>query len=169
MIASSDPGIFDSDGSLDLKSCFDDKISDLFADAKTSLKVLAEATKDPILMKRSNSSEMIGGSIIEDLSATRELDPNDAHLLLRLAIAESDLPLAKRYLANRSKIAAMRDVMEKRYETMFRWLSHFRRLAQAAGYATNGELRKYIDGLKSSDISKRAQALEYAIRWLIRY
>jgi DNA polymerase-1 len=169
MIASSDPGIFDLDGSLDLRSCFDDKISDLFADAKTSLKVLAEVTKDPILIKRSNSGEMIGGSIIEDLSATRELDPNDAHLLLRFAIAESDLPLAKRYLANRSKIAAMRNDMEKRYETMFRWLSHFRRLAQASGYATNGALRKYIDGLKSSDMSKRAQALEYAVRWLIRY
>jgi DNA polymerase-1 len=96
MVASSDPSIFDLDGSLDLKSCFDDKISDLFADAKTSLKVLAEITKDPLLIKHSSRNE--GGQIIEDISATRELDLNDAHLLLRLAIAESDLPLAKRYL-----------------------------------------------------------------------
>ena len=166
MVASGEPSMFDLEGSLDLKSCFDDKVSDLFTDENASLSILADVTKDPSLIKR-KAGELNGGSIIDDHPLTRELNPAD--LLLRLAIADSDLALVRRYLADQSTIATMRNVLEKRYETMFQWLSHFRRLAQATGYATNGDLRKYIDGLKSSDITKRRQALEYAVRWLIRY
>jgi DNA polymerase-1 len=168
MVASSEPSMFDLEGSLYLKSCFDDKISDLFADKTKSLKLLAEFTNDPILIKRS-SEELKGGTILEDHPLTPELDATDTELLLRLAIAQSDVSLVNRYLAHQSKIATIRNVLEKKYETTFRWLNEFRCFAQTTGYATNGKLRKYIDGLKSSDIAKRRQALEYAVRWLIRY
>jgi DNA polymerase I-like protein with 3'-5' exonuclease and polymerase domains len=52
---------------------------------------------------------------------------------------------------------------------MFDWLENYRRTAQVNGYATIDGKRKYIDGLKSSDISRREKALEAAIRWLMRY
>ena len=52
---------------------------------------------------------------------------------------------------------------------MFRWLNSFRRSAATKGYATNGDLRKYIDGLKSSDVARKGQSLEHAGRWLLRY
>jgi hypothetical protein len=44
-------------------------------------------------------------------------------------------------------------------------------MAQVTGYGINpmDGKRKYIDGLKSSDIAKKEQALEHAVRWLIRY
>ena len=63
----------------------------------------------------------------------------------------------------------MRHDFEKRCQTMFRWLNGYCRIARIKGYATNGDSRKYIDGLMSSDIARREQALEYAVRWLIRY
>jgi hypothetical protein len=68
----------------------------------------------------------------------------------------------------------MRHDLEKRYKTMFRWLNNFRRWTRTKCYATNGDLRKYIDGppgdgLKSSDVARRGQSLEHAVRWLIRY
>jgi DNA polymerase I-like protein with 3'-5' exonuclease and polymerase domains len=61
--------------------------------------------------------------------------------------------------------------LETRYQALFRWLNNYRRIAQATGYGSNpiDGKRKYIDGLKSSDIAKKAQALEHAVRWLIRY
>jgi DNA polymerase I-like protein with 3'-5' exonuclease and polymerase domains len=89
--------------------------------------------------------------------------------LLRLAVGQSDTALSKKFLVDRFKITTMRQDLEKRYQTMFRWLNNFRRWARTKGYATNGDLRKYIDGLKSADVARRGQSLEHAVRWLIRY
>ncbi len=52
---------------------------------------------------------------------------------------------------------------------MFQWLGSYRRKAQVNGYATIDGGRKYIDGLKSSDMARRDRAMEEAVRWLIRY
>jgi hypothetical protein len=57
----------------------------------------------------------------------------------------------------------------KKYKTMFEWLAKFRCRALDRGYAANGEFRKYIDGLKSSDLARRQRAVENSVRWLIRY
>ena len=97
----------------------------------------------------------------------QKIDPDE--LLLRLAVGQSDTVLSKRFLVDRLKIGTMRHDLEKRYQTMFQWLNGFRRLARAKHYATNGNLRKHIDGLKSSDVARRGQALEHAVRWLICY
>ena len=133
---------------------------------QTSLHILTEVTKDSVLIKVRKSKSKVD-PVIAKHPLMQELDPDE--LLLRLAVGQSDTALSKRFLVDRLKIATMQDDLEKRYQTMFHWLNSFRRVARAKYYATNGDLRKYIDGLRSSDVARRAQALEYAVRWLLRY
>jgi DNA polymerase-1 len=166
LVASSGPSLFDIEGVSGLKSCFDRKVHDLFVDAKASLRLLAEMTKDTVLIMVTASKSKVD-PVIAKHPLMQELDSDE--LLLRLAVGQSDTALSKRFLVDRLKIATMRHDLEKRYQTMFQWLNSFRRVARAKRYATNGDLRKYIDGLKSSDVARRAQALEHAVRWLIRY
>ena len=166
LVATSGPSMFDIEGLSELKSCFDGRVRDLFVDAKASLHTLAEVTKDPVLTKVRASKSKVD-LVIAKHPLMQDLDPDE--LLLRVAVGQSDTALSKRFLVDRLKIATMRHVLEKRYQTMFQWLNGFRRLARTKRYATNGDLRKYIDGLKSSDVARRGQALEHAVRWLIRY
>jgi DNA polymerase-1 len=166
LVTTKGPNVFDVEGLSDLKSCFDRSVRDLFVDENTSLHMLAEVTKDPVLIKVMASKSKVDG-VIAKHPLIRELDSRE--LLVRLAIGQSDTALSKRFMVDRLKIATMRHVFEKRYQTMFQWLNDFRGLARTRRYVTNGDLRKYIDGLQSSDIARRGQALEHAVRWLIRY
>jgi DNA polymerase-1 len=166
LVTTTEPSLFDREGLFELKLCFDRSVSDLFVDDKASVNMLAKVTKDPVLTKLIANKSKID-PVIATHPVTQELDPDE--LLLRFAVGQSDSFLSKRYLIDRRKIASVRDLLEKRYHTMFQWLNHFRSLARTKGYATNGGLRKYLDGLKSSNIAKREQALEHAVRWLIRY
>ncbi len=166
VLSSSGPSLFDIEGPSELKYCFDSPVCDLFVDAKTSLNILAEVTKDPVLINVRKSKSKVDQFIAKH-PLMQELDHDD--FLLRLAIGQSDTVLSKRFLVDRPKIVTMRHDLEKRYQIMFQWLRRFRSATRAKGYATNGDLRKYIDGLKSSDVARRGQALEHAVRWLIRY
>jgi len=83
------------------------------------------------------------------------------------AVGQADAVLSRRFLVGRAEVAVLRHDLDKRYQTAFQWLNDFRREARARGYAANGDSRKYIDGLKSSDIARRDLALAHAVRWLI--
>ena len=72
-------------------------------------------------------------------------------------------------MVERLSITEMRHDLEKRYSKMFQWLNRFRSVTLGNGYATKRGMRKYIDGLKSSDVARRQQAAEHAVRWLICY
>ena len=164
LVATDEPSLVDLESLSDVKSCFDRSVNDLFVDEGASLNNLAEITNDPLLKK---SITLKGDPVIAKHPLMQGFDLDE--LLLRLAVCQSDTSLSKRYLIARSKITSIRGVLTKRYQTMFRWLNHFRGLARSNGYATNGKLRKYLDGLKSSNIVRREQALEHAVRWLVRY
>ena len=166
MVGTSRPSVFDVEGPSDLKSCFHGCVRDLFVDPQKSLHILSKVTKDPVLIKVRTSKSKVD-PVMAKHPLMQELDPDE--LLLRLAIGQSDTVLSKRFLIDRLNITTMRHDLEKRYRVMFQWLNNFRRMALANRYATNGELRKYIDGLKSSDVARRGRALEYAVRWLIHY
>ena len=166
LVATSGPSLFDIEGPSELKSCFDGRVRDLFVDPRKSLHILAEVTKDPVLIKVRASKTKVD-PVMAKHPLMQKIDPDE--LLLRLAVGQSDTVLSKRFLVDRLKIGTMRHDLEKRYQTMFQWLNGFRRLARAKYYATNGNLRKHIDGLKSSDVARRGQALEHAVRWLICY
>ena len=164
VVATNRPSLFE--GPSGLKACFHHSLRDMFVDPQSSLDMLCKVTKDSVLIKVRTSKSKVDPVMAKN-PLMREIDPNA--LLLRLAIGQSDTVLSKRFLIDRLNITTMRHDLEKRYRVMFQWLNNFRRMARTNRYATNGELRKYIDGLKSSDLARRGRALEYAVRWLIHY
>jgi DNA polymerase-1 len=166
VVASIRPSLFDIEETSELKLCFDNTVRDLFVDANASLNKLAEVTKDPALLKVRRRKSKVDLFITEH-PLMLEVDHDE--FLLRLAIGQSDTVLSKRFLVDRSTIAKMRQDFETRYQIMFQWLRCFRSASRTKGFATNGNLRKCVDGLKSSDVARREQALEHVVRWLIRY
>lgn len=165
LVATNEPSLFDIEGLRELKSCIDGTIRDLFVDTRRALATLAQLTDDRLLL-RAMAVNFKDDPVMTKHPWMQELDYHD--LLIAQAVGQSDAVLSRRFLVERSKIAAMRYDLERRYQTMFRWLNDFRRMARTRGYAANGDLRKYIDGLTSSDIVRRDHALEHAVRWLIR-
>jgi DNA polymerase-1 len=166
LVASDGPSIFDIEGVADLKACFDPSVRDLFVDATASLIFLAQATNDPVLIKVANSKPNHKPLI----SRQQMLDDQESvELLLAFAVGQSDTVISKRFLLDRMTIASIRQESENKYKTTFAWLSSFRKQAGTKCYATKGDLRHYIDGLKSSDVSRRSLSLEYSVRWLIGY
>ena len=165
LVATNGPSLFDIEGLRELKSCIDGRVRDLFVDTRRALATLAQLTEDRLLL-RATAVNFKDDLIMPKHPWMQELDYHD--LLTSHAVGQSDAVLSRRFLVERSKVAAMRHDLERRYQTMFRWLNDFRRMARRSGYAANGNLRKYIDGLKSSDIARRDLALEHAVRWLIR-
>lgn len=166
VLTTSEPNIFDLKGVSDLRFCFDPIIQDLFVETKASLHLLADVTKDPILIKELSCAGCVGAVEVNDPMA-KGLDFDE--ILLRLAVGQSDTTISKWLLVGRMATAKIRHDLQEKYEAMFRWLNDFRRLGMTRGFVTNGDLRKHIDGLKSSDVTRRGLASEYAVRWLIRF
>jgi DNA polymerase I-like protein with 3'-5' exonuclease and polymerase domains len=160
------PNVFGTEGLPELKSSFDRKASDLFADSAKSLKTLAQITDEPLLQKAitKRSKCLVKNTKLPSTSVADQVE-----LLLRLAIGQSDSKLARRFMVDGLSITGMRHDLERRYSKMFQWLNRFRSETLGNGYATKRDLKKYIDGLKSSDVARRQQAAECAVRWLMRY
>jgi DNA polymerase I-like protein with 3'-5' exonuclease and polymerase domains len=95
------------------------------------------------------------------------LDQKD--LLLSVVIGLSDAALSKRFLIDRLTAAGIRETVGAKYVKVFKWLDTYRRDAMALGFAYHDGKRKYLEGLKSSDIDRRNQAVVSAVRWAIRY
>lgn len=166
LLATVGPNLFESGDLPDLKSCFDGSLRDYFADRRRSLDALLQLTQDPVLREARERQGKVDVLMAEH-AIMKDVDYDE--LLLSLAAGQSDATLSRVFLIERVKVAGIRHDLEKRHQTMFAWLEDYRRSAQANGYATSGGKRKYIDGLKSSDIARREKALESAVRWLIRY
>jgi DNA polymerase I-like protein with 3'-5' exonuclease and polymerase domains len=166
LLTSVAPSLFDSGASPDLKSCFDTSVRDYFPDRQRSLDALLQLTRDPVLEEVRNRQGKVDIFMAEHV-IMKDLDHDE--LLLSLAVGQSDATISRVFLVDRVKVAEIRHDLGRRYQTMFGWLENYRRSARANGYATINGKRKYIDGLKSSDIARREKALENAVRWLIRY
>jgi hypothetical protein len=166
LLASVAPSLFESGVSPDLKSCFDESLRDYFTDRQRSLDALLQLTQDPVLQEVRKSRCKVDVFMAED-AIMKDLDHDE--LLLSLAVGQSDAALSKVFLVDRVKVAEIRHDLGKRYPTMFGWLENYRRNALENGYASIDGKRKYIDGLKSSDIARREKASENAVRWLLRY
>jgi DNA polymerase I-like protein with 3'-5' exonuclease and polymerase domains len=132
----------------------------------TLFKSVEERIEDPVLQEVRTRRRKVDVFMAER-AIMKDIDHDE--LLLSLAAGQSDAALSRAFLIDRVKVAGIRHDLGKRYQTMFGWLENYRRGAQANGYATIDGKRKYIDGLKSSDIARREKALENAVRWLIRY
>jgi hypothetical protein len=163
LVVTSAPSLFDAETPTTLRPCFRGSVRDLFPDTQRSLDKLAQLTKDSVFLR-----VRTGKSKVDPVMARHPLlqGLNHDSLLVSLVVGQSDVEISKKFLVERWRVAKVRHDLGKRYQTMFRWLNSFRRLTQRRGYASNGNLRKYIDGLKSSDIARREHAMNLAVRWL---
>jgi DNA polymerase-1 len=165
-LSSRDPRICDPGGPLDATVVIDRTIREHMEDANRALDILQRIAGDVVFEKDwcggSNHPSFIGKGTIE-----RDLDQKD--LLLSVAIGISDAALSKRFLIDRLAAAGIRQALGAKYAKLFKWLDIYRRDALTQGYAHHNGRRKYLDGLKSSDLDKRHKALRSAVRWLIRY
>jgi hypothetical protein len=154
-------------GSLSSASpCLDEAIAALFADAATSLEILMEASGDDILRKDLRQRKGMD-ALIPSLAVLGESEQREA--VLMTAIDEPDAVVSRRFLMGRANTVKLRGAITSRYPTLFSWLRDFRRSALANGFAEYGGRRKYLAGLRSSDIDKRNRAVRSAVRWLVRY
>ena len=144
----------------------DKELVELFADATVSLENLMEASGDDVL-RRDWTSRRGKDGFIPGLSVSGAAEQSEA--LLMTAIGEPDPVVSRRFLMGRADTAKLRCAITSRYPTLFSWLLDFRRAARANGFAEHGSSRKYLAGLRSSDIDKRNRAVRSAVRWLARY
>ncbi len=165
LVATTKPRIFGIEGPHQLKRCFGRNVEPYFRDRQRALDTISELTQDPVLRKVRKSKHKI-----DTFMAKHPLMKNLEHddLLLSLCISQSDLCLSRRFLVDRPTISTIRHDLEKRFQTLFKWLHKFRRDAAQNGYVTIAGRRKYLDGLKSSNVAKRKQALEHVVRWLMQ-
>jgi DNA polymerase-1 len=162
-LSSTDPRICEPE---EATGVIDKIIRERMADANRSLDILQRVTGDQALKKDRHRG--VGHACFVGKDATgRDLDQKD--LLLSVAIGLSDAALSRRFLIDRPTAAGIRQALEARYAKLFKWLDTCRRDAMTQGFACHDGNRKYLSGLKSSDIDKRHKALRSAIRWLIRY
>jgi DNA polymerase I-like protein with 3'-5' exonuclease and polymerase domains len=144
----------------------DQALAKLFADAAASLEILMEASGDDVLRKDLRPRKAKDG-FIPGLSVSGDADQCEA--LLMTAIGEPDPVVSRRFLMGRADTAKLRSAITSRYPALFSWLQDFRRAALANGFAEHGGSRKYLAGLRSSDVDKRNRAVRSAVRWLARY
>jgi hypothetical protein len=129
---------------------------------KRALDMLQAVTGDRALEadRKTGRAAFIGA-----IDPSPEVDHSD--LLLSTAIDLSNAALCRRFLVQPLTVASLRGALRSRYGTLFGWLDQYRRQAQANGFASWEGRRKYLEGLRSSDLDRRAKAVRSATRWLI--
>jgi len=144
----------------------DNALSRLFADEVASIEILMEASGDTVLRKdlktRKGKKGFIPGLLLSGEAEQREA-------LLLIAIGEPDPVISRRFLIGRADTVKLRTTVTSRYQALFSWLQDFRMAALVNGFAEYRGCRKYLVGLRSSDIDKRNRAVRSVVRWLARY
>ena len=141
----------------------DKAVEGLHTEAGRCLKVLAEAGDEAVLRKDLGARKE-NDSLIPDVSVVGDREQREAVLLI--AIGEPLPVLSRRFLIGRAEAAKLRSAITSRYPALFRWLQEFKGSALASGFAEYRGRRKYLAGLRSSDLDKRNRALRAAVRWL---
>ena len=142
----------------------DRQLLGLFGDEASALRILVEASDDATLrgdlMLNGKKGFIPGVPVFEDM--------DHGELLVLAAIGEPDLVICRRFLLVRTQVSAFLSIITSRYLKLFLWLEDFKRAALSHGFAEYRRKRKYLAGLRSSDIDKRSKAVRSAIRWLVR-
>ena len=168
-LSSKYPNLFDIENVYGLADSFGKEIRGYFRCPMESLDTLQEAAGDEIIQndRASNDRE---NAFLATHTVTNKLESAERdELLLNLVIGRSDFEVSKRFLVDRMSASMIRHDIEVRYRTLFMFLDKFRSESAARGYACMNGKRKYLAGLKSSNLSKRQKAQEYAVRWLLQW
>lgn len=154
------------DEAMAVGAVLDKAIAGLFANEATSIELLIEASGDTVLRKDLRTRKGKEG-FIPGCSLLGEAEQRKA--LLMTAVGEPEPVVSRRFLMGRADTAKLRSAITSRYEALFSWLQDFRRTALANGFAEYRGSRKYLAGLRSSDVDKRNRAVRSVVRWLARY
>lgn len=165
-LTSKKPNLFGLERIPNLKECFGKTVRHHFKDAKRSLDILCDLTKD-VNLECDRVGKMGKNNFMISHPLMGNLDQDE--LLLSIVIGYSDAKLSQRFMIEYLTHSSIKHDLRKRYSILFHWIDEFRLYTTKQGYAQMGHIRRYFDGLKSSNIGKRKRALEYAVRWLIKY
>ena len=153
------------DEALRAGAVIDELLRNEWADGKRSLQRLQQVTGDVVLKDELIKGRRSGfNSDVNDVDGFEPLD-----IVLSTAIGLSDAAMCRRFFISPEKAAKIRTKLLGRYEVAFEWLERFCREAMAQGYAEYGGQRKYIEGLRSSNIDKKNKATRAAVKWLLHY
>jgi DNA polymerase-1 len=131
---------------------------------ETALEILEGATQDPTLSRDRKKGVWPlpdGGAPVDDADA--------GDVVISLATGVSDAALCQRFLIDPMRAARLRSAAEARYARLFGWLENYRKDAVAQGFASYQGRRKYLEGLRSSDMDRRQRATRSVVRWLVKY
>lgn len=165
-LSSTEPRICEPGGPLEPSAVNDKFIREWMDDSSRSLNILQRLTGDEVLTRDGRRGF---GRAFTSGKDTSGLDLDQREFLLSVAIGLSDAALSRRFLIDQRAVANIRLRLEAKYTKLFKWLDSYRRDAVTLGFAYHEGKRKYLDGLKSSNIDKRQKALQSVVRWLIRY
>ena len=141
----------------------DKGIRECIPDESRALDTLQELAGDRTLGKdrRASKNEFIGGEQPALVGLSHK------EVLVSLAIGTSNAALSKRFLIDARRANDLREGVTGRYPKLFTWIEEYRRNIVSSGFALSEGRRKYLDGLRSSDIHRRNRAQRSAVRWLI--
>ena len=144
----------------------DEQLVKLSGDAEAALEILREASGDLVLhddlKQRKSCGDFLPGNLVAQ-------GVNHCEILFSAVIGQPEPAICRQFLIRREQAAAFRSGIVSRYQRLFAWLDEFRRLSLLQGFVEYGGERKYLAGLRSSDIDKRNKAVRSTVRWLIRY
>ncbi len=144
----------------------DKQLLDILPCSETALLNLRDISGDTVLQVDLNDYKR-GGNFIPCDFGIRGV--THCKIILYIATGLPDATVCRKLLIDKTQAVQIRTAITSRYEQLFEWLDQFKRFAIEQGYVEYAGRRKYLDGLRSSDIDKRTKAVRSAIRWLIRY
>jgi DNA polymerase I-like protein with 3'-5' exonuclease and polymerase domains len=166
-LSSKNPNLFQVESVSGLTDVFGEEIREHFRCQRRALDILQDAANDGVLRKDRAGSKRANAflathTVISDLEVA-EWD----ELLLNLLLGHSNFEVSKRFFIDQMSASTIRHDVEVRYRKSFQFLDEFRQVAAKQGYASKDGKRKYLAGLRSSNLGKRQKAQEYAVRWLL--
>jgi len=159
-----DPPLSERDAVRYRGAVVDKTIRQRMPNRETALEILERATRDPTLRRDRKKGVWPlpdGGAPVDDADA--------GDLVISLATGVSDAALCQRFLIDPMRAARLRTAAEARYAQLFGWLENYRKDAVAQGFASYQGRRKYLEGLRSSDMDRRQRASRSVVRWLVEY
>jgi len=163
-ISSTGPNLFEGDGSDDIKKSISKSLHPYFSDTKSSMDILEKLSHDQSFKKDRVKNK---NEFMEAHPQMKEITKDD--FLLNTLIGYSDAKLSQKFMIDRLTLCTLRHELEMRYPILFQWIEDFKTRSAKQGYAKLGNKRKYLDGLKSSNLEKRKKAINLSVRWLIQY
>ncbi len=160
------PRLFDEPATARLRHCFFQPFAACFRSSGRSLDVIQNLSGDALLKSDREGAAGSGRFLLTEMSLA-DVDHED--LLLCMMTGMSNSELCRRLLYHRSAVTSIRHDVELRYAGAFKWLAAYREETIRRGFAQDGSRRRWLAGLRSSDLGKRQKSLDSAVRWLLRY